>query len=105
MAAYGKRQRPRGKTATNYRRGGTARTQETEMDGNSAQANWQQFKCEVYANWGSLTSGHPDVIAARRACLANKIEEAYGVTRAEAERQINSVKARNQHPPPMTLRR
>src|SRR5205814_5951611 len=39
---------PRGKTATNYRRGGTARTQETEMDWNSAQANWQQFKCEEF---------------------------------------------------------
>ena len=50
------------------------------MDWNSAQANWQQFRCEVHANWGRLTCGHLDAIAGRRACLANKIEEAYGVT-------------------------
>ena len=74
------------------------------MDWNSAQANWQQFKCEVYANCGRLTSGHLDVIAGRRACLANKIEEAYGVTGDEAERQIKSFEARNQHPRPASFR-
>ncbi|TLY57385.1 MAG: general stress protein CsbD [Gammaproteobacteria bacterium] len=74
------------------------------MDWNSAQANWHQFKCEVYANWGRLTSGHLDVIAGRRACLANKIEEAYGVTGDEAERQIKSFEARNQHPRPASFR-
>ena len=74
------------------------------MDWNSAQANWQQFRCEVHANWGRLTSGHLDVIAGRRTCLANKIEEAYGVTGDEAERQIKSFEARNQHPRPVSFR-
>jgi uncharacterized protein YjbJ (UPF0337 family) len=90
--------------ATSYWRGGTAGTQETVMDWNSAQANWQQFRCEVHANWGRLTSGHLDVIAGRRTCLANKIEEAYGVTGDEAERQIKSFEARNQHPRPVSFR-
>ena len=85
-------------------RGGTARTQETEMDWNSAQVNWQQFRCEVHANWGRLTSGHLDVIAGRRARLANKIEQAYGVTGDEAERQIKRFEARNQHPRPVSFR-
>jgi len=84
--------------------GGTARTQETEMDWNSAQINWQQFRCEVHANWGRLTAGHLDVIAGRRARLANKIEEAYGVTGDEAERQIKRFEARNQHPRPVSFR-
>src|SRR4029077_9640496 len=44
--------RPRAQAATSCRRGGTARTQETEMDWNSAQVNWPQFRCEVHANWG-----------------------------------------------------
>src|SRR5947208_1196935 len=71
------------------------------MDWNSAQANWQQFKCEVYANWGRLTSGHLDMIAGRRAWLANKIEEAYGVTRDEAELQnlrLIALTANSEHP-------
>jgi uncharacterized protein YjbJ (UPF0337 family) len=74
------------------------------MDWNSAQVNWQQFRCEVHANWGRLTSGHLDVIAGRRACLADKIEQAYGVTGDEAERQIKRFEARNQHPRPVSLR-
>ena len=74
------------------------------MDWNSAQANWQQFRCEVHANWGRLTCGHLDAIAGKRACLANKIEEAYGVTGDVAEQQIKSFEARNQHPRPVSFR-
>lgn len=65
------------------------------MDWNSAQVNWQQFRCEVHANWGRLTSGHLDVMA---------IEEAYGVTGDEAERQIKRFEARNQHPRSVSFR-
>ena len=74
------------------------------MDWNLAKANWQQFRGEVHANWGRLTSVHLDVIAGRRACLSNEIKEAYGVTSEEAERQIKSFEARNQHPRPVSFR-
>ena len=74
------------------------------MDWNSAQANWQQFRCEVHANWRRLTCGHLDAIAGRRACFANKIEEAYGVTGDVAEQQIKSFEARNQHARPVSFR-
>jgi uncharacterized protein YjbJ (UPF0337 family) len=77
---------------------------ELEMDWNFAEANWQQFKCEVLANWRRLTSGHLDVIAGRRACLSKETKEAYGVTGDEAERQIKSFEARNQHPRPVSFR-
>ena len=74
------------------------------MDWSLVEANWLQFKCEVLANWGRLTSVHLDVIAGRRACLANEICEAYGVSKEEAERQIKSFEARNQHPRPVSFR-
>jgi uncharacterized protein YjbJ (UPF0337 family) len=74
------------------------------MDWNSAEANWQQFRGEVHANWVRLTSGHLDMIAGRRTYLAIKIKEAYGVTGDEAERQIKSFEARNQHPRPVSFR-
>jgi len=80
------------------------RTQEPCMDWNHVKASWQQFRGEVHANWGRLTPVHLDIIAGRRACLSNEIEEAYGVTSEEAERQIKSFEARNQHPRPVSFR-
>jgi len=79
-------------------------SKESEMDWNLVEANWQQFKCEVHSNWGRLSSSHLDLIAGRRACLSNGIREAYGVTGDEAERQIKSFEARNQHPRPVSSR-
>ena len=74
------------------------------MHWNFVEANWAQFKDDVHANWGKLTSGHLDIIAGGRARLASKIQEAYGVTSEEAERQIKSFEARNQHPRPVSFR-
>jgi uncharacterized protein YjbJ (UPF0337 family) len=44
------------------------------------------------------------MIAGGRARLAGKIREAYGVTGDEAERQIKSFEARNEHPRPVSSR-
>jgi uncharacterized protein YjbJ (UPF0337 family) len=74
------------------------------MDWNFVQASWLQFRGEVHANWGRLTADDLDMIAGARAALAGKIEDAYGVTSGEAERQIRSFEARNQHPRPVSFR-
>ena len=74
------------------------------MDWNSAQADWPRFRDEVHANWTMLTSCQLDLIAGGRVRLANKIEEAYGVTGDEAERQIRSFELRNLHPRPVSFR-
>jgi uncharacterized protein YjbJ (UPF0337 family) len=74
------------------------------MDWDFTEATWQRFRGEVHANWGRLTSAHLDLIAGRRARLASKIKEAYGVTADEAERQIKSFEARNQQPRPVSFR-
>ena len=74
------------------------------MDWNCVEASWQTFRGEVQANWGRLTSEHLDAIAGRRVCLAKKLEEAYGVTGDEAERQIRAFEARNGHPRPVSFR-
>jgi uncharacterized protein YjbJ (UPF0337 family) len=74
------------------------------MDWNFVEASWLHIRDEVHANWGRLTSAHLDLIAGSRARLASKIEEAYGVTSNEAERQIRSFEARNQHPRPVSFR-
>jgi uncharacterized protein YjbJ (UPF0337 family) len=77
---------------------------EGEMDWNFVEASWQRFRDEVHANWGRLTSAHLDSIAGKRAHLASSIREAYQVTGDEAERQIKSFEARNQHPRPVSFR-
>ena len=74
------------------------------MDWKFVEASWLHLRDEVHAQWGRLTSAHLDLIAGDRARLASKIEEAYGVTSNEAERQIKSFEARNQHPRPVSLR-
>jgi uncharacterized protein YjbJ (UPF0337 family) len=83
---------------------GPAERRSLKMDWNMVEASWQRFRSEVHANWGRLTDAHLDFIAGRRARLASKIEEAYGVTGEEAERQIESFEARNQHPRPVSFR-
>lgn len=74
------------------------------MDWNLVQVSWQRFRGEVLANWGRFTGPHLDFIGGNRARLASQIEEVYGVTVVEAERQIKSFEARNQHPRPVSLR-
>jgi uncharacterized protein YjbJ (UPF0337 family) len=74
------------------------------MNWNLVEGSWLHIRDEVHANWGRLTSDHLDLIAGSRARLASKIEEAYGVTSSEAERQIKSFEARNQHPRPVSFR-
>lgn len=79
-------------------------TQETEVDWSSARADWPQFRDEVHANWRMLTSSQLDLIAGRRVHLGHKIEEAYGITADEAERQIKSFEVRNLQPRPVSFR-
>lgn len=57
--------------------------------------NWKQFKGKVKARWGNLTDDHLDVIAGRRVELSGKIQEAYGITKDEAERQIRRFEKGN----------
>jgi uncharacterized protein YjbJ (UPF0337 family) len=74
------------------------------IDWNFVEATWQQFRGEVQANWGRLTGAHLDLIAGRRSRLASELRVAYAVTDDEAERQIRSFEARNQHPRPVSFR-
>jgi uncharacterized protein YjbJ (UPF0337 family) len=74
------------------------------MDWKFVETSWRGFRDEVHANWGRLTSAHLDFIAGSRIRLASGIEEAYGVTGDEAERQIKSFEARNQHLRPVSFR-
>lgn len=66
------------------------------MNWDIVEGNWKQFQGKVKAQWGKLTDDHLDVIAGKRAELMGKIQEAYGITKDEAEQQIRKFEADNQ---------
>ncbi len=58
------------------------------MDWSRIEGNWKQFQGSVKVQWGKLTDDQLEVIAGRREILAGKIQEAYGITKKEAGKQL-----------------
>jgi uncharacterized protein YjbJ (UPF0337 family) len=52
------------------------------------QGNWKQLSGAVLHEWGKLTHNDVEQVKGDVEMLAGKIEERYGVTKAEARRQI-----------------
>ena len=50
--------------------------------------NWKQFEGKVQRQWGKLTNDDLAQVKGDQKVLAGKIQERYGVTKEEAERQI-----------------
>jgi uncharacterized protein YjbJ (UPF0337 family) len=61
---------------------------EFAMNWDIVEGNWKQFSGKVKAQWGKLTDDQLDVIAGRRTELVGKVQEAYGISKDEAEQQI-----------------
>lgn len=64
------------------------------MNWDQVKGNWKQFKGNVKEQWGKLTDDQLDIINGKRDQLAGKIQEAYGIGKDEAERQINTFEQR-----------
>lgn len=52
--------------------------------------NWNQFKGQVKQQWGKLTDDQLTLINGRHDELVGRIQEAYGISRQEAERQVSA---------------
>ena len=52
--------------------------------------NWTQWKGRVRERWGKLTDEQLNVVAGRRDQLSGRIQEAYGLDKDEAERQLRN---------------
>lgn len=57
--------------------------------------DWKQFQGKVQAQWGKLSKDQLDVIAGRRLELVGQIQESYGITVDEAEKQLSLFEARS----------
>lgn len=58
------------------------------MNWDIIEGNWKQFKGMVQEQWGKLTDDNLDVIAGKREELIGKLQETYGISKDEAEKQI-----------------
>jgi uncharacterized protein YjbJ (UPF0337 family) len=51
---------------------------------------WKQLRGSIKQKWGELTDDELDQIEGRRDKLAGKLQEKYGYTKQEAEREIDN---------------
>jgi uncharacterized protein YjbJ (UPF0337 family) len=66
----------------------TNRRSKADMNWDRIEGNWKQMKGKVKEKWGKLTDDHLDVIAGKRDQLVGRIQESYGISRDEADRQV-----------------
>jgi uncharacterized protein YjbJ (UPF0337 family) len=58
------------------------------MNWDQVKGQWKQMKGAVGKQWGKLTNDDVEMIAGERDRLVGKIQERYGISKEEAERQI-----------------
>jgi len=59
------------------------------MNWDRIEGNWKQFKGRVKEQWGKLTDDDIDIIAGKRDQLVGKIQHQYGISKDEAEQQVD----------------
>ena len=59
------------------------------MNWDRIEGNWKQLKGKVKEQWGELTDDDIDVIAGKKDQLSGRLQNAYGIGKDEADRQID----------------
>ena len=72
------------------------------MNWDRIEGNWKQFKGSALQQWGKLTDDQLDVVAGKRDLLLGRIQEAYGITKDETEKQLAEWQKRMQEIVPPT---
>lgn len=62
------------------------------MNWEQVKGNWNQFKGEVKSQWGDLTDDDLTRIDGEKDKLVGVIQERYGVSKEEAQRQVDAMK-------------
>jgi uncharacterized protein YjbJ (UPF0337 family) len=65
------------------------------MNRDTIERNWEQLRGKVMAAWDNLADDVVDQIAGRRDQLVARIQEAYGVSKEEAEQQVEAFEEAN----------
>ena len=59
------------------------------MNWDQVEGKWKQYKGAMREKWGKLTDSDFDVIAGKRDQLVGRIQEAYGMTKEQAQREVD----------------
>ncbi len=60
------------------------------MNWDQVKGNWKEYRGKIQEKWGKLTNDDLDVIDGRRDQLAGRIQNLYGKTKEEAEKEIDA---------------
>ena len=63
------------------------------MNWDRIEGNWKQLKGKAKVQWGKLTDDQLDVIAGKREQLVGRVQEQYGISKDEAEKQVDRFAA------------
>ena len=72
------------------------------MNWDIIEGNWKQVQGLVREKWSRLTDDNLDTIAGKRDQLAGKVQEAYGITKDQAEVQIKAFEQTHKDYQPRT---
>lgn len=67
----------------------TTNKKEIIMNWDRIEGNWKQISGKVNEKWGKLTNDHLNVIDGKREQLLGKVQELYGISKDEANTQID----------------
>ena len=59
------------------------------MNSDIVEGNWKQLKGKVREKWGKLTDSDFEQIAGKKDQLVGRIQERYGITKDEAQKQAD----------------
>lgn len=59
------------------------------------EGNWKQIKGKAQAYWGKLTNDDLDVVNGKRQQMVGIIQERYGISKDEAEKQLKEWEDKN----------
>ena len=65
------------------------------MNRDTAKGNFKQIKGKIKQQWGKLTDDEIDQMEGSADILVGKLQERYGLDRAEAERQARDFRTQN----------
>jgi uncharacterized protein YjbJ (UPF0337 family) len=65
------------------------------MNWDQIEGNWKEFKGTAQAQWGKLTDDELDRVDGRRTELIGLLQQKYGQTREQVERDIDAWLSRN----------
>jgi uncharacterized protein YjbJ (UPF0337 family) len=62
--------------------------EERRMSMDQTEGNWRVLRGKIREQWGRLTDDHLNAINGRLEMLAGRIQQTYGISMDEAERQV-----------------